>query len=222
MRAVLFDFNGTLSDDEELLRELFGELLSERGLELGADTYYAELAGLPDPEIVERIFALLIPDGDAAERRAFLAEKVARYKRRIETRPCIGPGEIAAVEAAAERCVLGVVTGAVREEVEHALELAGIRERFAVLVAIDDGHRGKPAPDGFLAALAQLNAALPAGQQIAAAEVLVLEDSRSGVEAAKAAGMRCAVIDGPAYAGAAAEADVVLERLDGGAVASLI
>ena len=205
MRAVLFDFNGTLSDDEELLRELFGELLAERGLELGADTYYAELAGLPDPEIVERIFALLIPDGDAAERRAFLAEKVARYKRRIETRPCIGPGEIAAVEAVAERCVLGVVTGAVREEVEHAL-----------------GHRGKPAPDGFLAALAQLNAALPAGQQIAAAEVLVLEDSRSGVEAAKAAGMRCAVIDGPAYAGAAAEADVVLERLDGGAVASLI
>jgi HAD superfamily hydrolase (TIGR01509 family) len=222
VRAVLFDFNGTLSDDEELLRELFGQLLAERGLQLDADTYYAQLAGLPDPQIVARIFELQIPNADPVEQRAFLAAKVARYKCRIEAEPCIGPGAVAAVEAAAETCTLGVVTGALREEVEHALALAGIRERFAVLVAIDDGHPGKPAPDCFLAALAQINAARAAADAIEPHEVLVVEDSRAGVAAAKAAGMHCAVIAGAAYAGAPVAADVVIERLDAPTLLALL
>ena len=221
MKAVLFDFNGTLSDDEELLREIFGALLAERGLELDPSMYYERLAGLPDPEIVERIFELLIPGSSGEERAAFLAEKVARYKRAIELRPRIGPDETAAVERAARAARLGVVTGALREEVQYALDLAGIAGRFEVLVAIDDGHPGKPNPAGFLAALERLNDT-PGAEPIEPSQVLVIEDSRAGVEAAKAAGMKCAVIDGPAYAGAAVAADAVIDRLDADAIAGLL
>jgi len=52
IRAVLFDFNGTLSHDEPLLCELLCELFAARGRPLSAQEYFDRLAGLSDPEIV--------------------------------------------------------------------------------------------------------------------------------------------------------------------------
>jgi beta-phosphoglucomutase len=54
-RAVLFDFNGTLSDDGPILCEIFQEPFAEHGKPLSAQEYYDELAGLSDPEIVRRL-----------------------------------------------------------------------------------------------------------------------------------------------------------------------
>jgi len=52
VRGIVFDFNGTLSDDEPILCEIFRELFAEHGRPLSAQEYYDELAGLSDPEIV--------------------------------------------------------------------------------------------------------------------------------------------------------------------------
>ena len=51
-RAIVFDFNGTLSDDEPILCEIFIRLFAEHGKPLSAQEYFDELAGLSDPEIV--------------------------------------------------------------------------------------------------------------------------------------------------------------------------
>ena len=56
--AIVLDFNGTLSADEPLLARLFREVLAEEGVELTSKTYFAELSGLSDPEIVVRALAL--------------------------------------------------------------------------------------------------------------------------------------------------------------------
>jgi beta-phosphoglucomutase-like phosphatase (HAD superfamily) len=50
-RAVIFDFNGTLSHDEPILCEIFSELFAEHGRPLSVQEYFDELAGLSDPEI---------------------------------------------------------------------------------------------------------------------------------------------------------------------------
>src|SRR5258708_33595421 len=52
VRGIVFDFNGTLSDDEPILCEIFRELFAEQGRPLSAQEYYDVLAGLSDPEIV--------------------------------------------------------------------------------------------------------------------------------------------------------------------------
>ena len=52
VRAVIFDFNGTLSHDEPILCEIFCELFAEHGRPLSTQEYFDELAGLSDPEIV--------------------------------------------------------------------------------------------------------------------------------------------------------------------------
>ena len=51
-QAIIFDFNGTLSDDEPILCEIFIQLFAEHGKPLSAQEYFDELAGLSDPEIV--------------------------------------------------------------------------------------------------------------------------------------------------------------------------
>ena len=52
VRALLFDFNGTISDDEHVQCEVYQRLFAEQGRPLSAELYYRELAGLSDDEIV--------------------------------------------------------------------------------------------------------------------------------------------------------------------------
>ena len=54
-RAVVFDFNGTISHDEPLLAELFAVIFAEIGIEVPRELYFDEFAGYSDPEIVERV-----------------------------------------------------------------------------------------------------------------------------------------------------------------------
>src|SRR5918912_3248965 len=53
--AVLFDFNGTISDDEGLLAELFHRIFAEIGIEVPASLYFDEFAGYSDAEIAARV-----------------------------------------------------------------------------------------------------------------------------------------------------------------------
>ena len=76
------------------------------------------------------------------------------------------------------------------------LEAAGLRALFEVLVCMEDVEQGKPDPEGYLEALSGLNSTL--SEPVAAADVLVFEDSEQGLRAALAAGMRCVVIAGTA------------------------
>ena len=75
LRAVILDFNGTVSDDEPLLYRLLRDALAEQGVDLTEDTYFGELAGHSDPEIVE----LLTEEGPARVRR--LLALGARFDR---------------------------------------------------------------------------------------------------------------------------------------------
>src|SRR5437763_12954577 len=53
--VVIFDFNGTVSDDEPILAGFYPEIFAGAGVEFPADRYYAELAGYSDPEIIELV-----------------------------------------------------------------------------------------------------------------------------------------------------------------------
>jgi beta-phosphoglucomutase-like phosphatase (HAD superfamily) len=76
------------------------------------------------------------------------------------------------------------VTGSSRVEVTQVLPLIGPEAAFAVVIAAEDVARSKPAPDGYLAALAVLG--------LAASDCLVIEDSVAGIAAGRSAG--CIVV----------------------------
>jgi beta-phosphoglucomutase len=202
-RALMFDFNGTLSDDEPLLFAILADLFAEQGRPLSEEVYYDRLAGLSDPEIVRM---WLGADHPAVE--AVLAERVARYRARVSDGSTIPAAGRDAVLHAAGRVPVAVVSGALRDEVVPALEAAGLAEAIAVVVTIDDVGRGKPDPAGYLLALKLLD------RKIRPQDVTVFEDTEAGVAAAKAAGMRCVAIPGTHAPERLALADELAPALD--------
>jgi beta-phosphoglucomutase len=181
----MFDFNGTLSDDEPLLFSILADLFAEQGKPLSEGVYYAELAGRSDPEIVRM---WLGPDHPAVE--PVLAERIVRYRAAVGDGSTIGPDARAAFLHAAAAVPVAVVSGAHRDEVVPALAAAGLAAAARVVVTIEDVGEGKPDPAGYLLALEQLDEGLDP------AEVTVFEDTEAGVVAAKAAGMYCIAVPG--------------------------
>lgn len=222
VRAVIFDFNGTISDDEPLLDRLFRDVFADVGIAMTSEEYFRELAGLSDPDIVARALELSGLEASAERREQLLRAKIDRYKATVSARPAIAAGVAEFVRATAARVPVAIASGAFREEVEHGLALAGLDGIFAAVVCIDDVQRGKPDPEGYETALAALNRAAAPRPPVAPGQALVFEDADAGVWAAKAAGMRSAALLTPAYTGVPVAADLTVERLEPGLIDALL
>ena len=210
-RAVIFDFNGTLSDDEALLCRLFQELFAEHGRPLTAERYFEELAGLSDPEIVR---TWLGPDNAAVD--GVLAERSVRYRAVAGDGSTVSPEARDAVRYAADRVPVAIVSGALRAEIDAVLQGAGLAELFSVVVAAEDVPAGKPDPAGYERALELLGGGIDAG------DVLALEDTDAGIAAAQAAGMRCVAVEGTLPLARLAAADEIVPALDAELLARLL
>ena len=203
VRAVIFDFNGTLSNDEPILFEIFRDLFAEYGRPLSAQEYFDELAGLSDPEIVRAWLGEDHPAVDEAIER-----RTERYRALVADGSSVPEEVREAVRYAAERVPVAVVSGAARAEIEPVLESAGLTALASVVVAAEDVADGKPDPAGYLRALELLD------HGIEAADVLVFEDTEAGVASAKAAGMRCVAVLGTLAPERLAAAEEVVPKLD--------
>lgn len=206
-RGVIFDFNGTLSDDEPILLEVFTEIFAERlDRRLTSEEYHSRLRGLSDREIVETIVRERTPDGEAMV-EGLLDLRAERYLSKVAAASPVKPDTVALVaHLAAEGVPMGVVTGAQRCEVSFVLQASPVREHLTVVVTEEDVTHGKPDPEGFLTGARLLGCAPE--------DVLVFEDSVPGVEAALAAGMSCIAVAGAGpSAELAAVAPAVTETL---------
>jgi beta-phosphoglucomutase len=134
--AVVFDFNGTLSDDEPVLCDIFMHLFAEHGRPMSAQEYFDRLAGLSDPEIVRTWLGNDHPDVPAV-----IDERIRRY------RAAVADGSS--------------VHEHVREAVRYAAERV-LAPCFRAIVTSDDVVHGKPDPEGYIQAL-DLLGVRPAG-----------------------------------------------------------
>lgn len=202
-RAVIFDFNGTLSHDEPILCEIYSELFAAHGKPLSAQEYFDELAGLSDPEIVRTWLGHDHPEVDQV-----IEERIMLYRERVSDGSSVPEPHRAAVRYAAARVPVAIVSGAARAEIEPVVSAAGLAESVTAIVAAEDVADGKPDPAGYLQALALLDGGL------AAADVVVFEDTEAGVASAKAAGMRCLAVLGTLAPERLAAADEIVPAID--------
>lgn len=189
MQAVVFDFNGTLSNDEPVLARVYQELLPD----LTVEEYYARYAGHTD----EHIF-----DGD----EELIAERVRRYVELCADGSTVDAETRAAVRFAAERIPVGLVSAALRAEIDPVLGAAGLLDLFRIVVAQDDVTRGKPDPQPYLVAAERL--------AIDPAELVVFEDTDVGVASARAAGAYVVGLTGTLGAERMQAADELVDRID--------
>ena len=208
MAALLFDFNGTLSDDEGVQCAIFRELFAEQGRPLSEQEYFDVLAGRSDPEIVERWLGTGHPaTAEVLERRVQL------FRDRAGDGSTVPPHVREAVLRAAGRSRLAVVSGAMRSEVDMVLRAARL-DVFEVIVSAEDVTRGKPDPEGYLLALRRL--------RLQAADAVAIEDAPPGIAAAKAAGLSCVAVLGTAPRERLGQADEIVPRIDAGLVDRLL
>jgi len=190
--AVIFDFNGVLLDDERIHLALFNEALAPLGYGLSEAEYFDRYVGFDDADCFRH--AVVDRGGEIADDEVgrLIDEKAARYLARMAQDPPLFPAAAAVVRGLARHHRLAICSGALRQEVEGVLAAAALTDCFAVLVAAEDVARGKPDPEGYVAALAALNRG--GDTPLAAADCLVIEDTVAGIAAAKGAGMSCLAV----------------------------
>ncbi len=186
--AVLFDFNGVIIDDERVHLELFQEVLSQRGVFLDEDRYWTEFLGMDDRGCFQGAWSLSRGEPPAISLlEQLIREKAELYRLRLEKGLPLYKGAVPLIRALSEKLPLGIVSGALRGEIERTLELARLSDLFRFVVSAEDTERGKPDPQGYSLGFSHLkNSGFPGRES----DVLVIEDSVQGVEAAKSAGMK--------------------------------
>ena len=184
--TVLFDCDGVLVDSEVVGLAESARFLSEHGFDWGPDELVRRFTGMRQDgfaaALAEAYAAVLGRAPDEAERTA-LMEGLIEARRRERDTMALVPGAAASVEAArAAGLDVAVASSSATEYLQAKIDRFGLRPLFGDAVfSADLVAHGKPAPDVFLHAGAAMDAAPGA--------CLVIEDSRHGVEAGRAAGM---------------------------------
>jgi HAD superfamily hydrolase (TIGR01509 family) len=181
--AVLLDFNGTLSLDEDLLEDCYAQALHALDLAPLSPGEYADLLGRSEEDIAA---VLLAHRGTPLSADALLDEVAAAYVTACRERPRVPAAHLELVRALRARGIpLAIVTGTLRRMIEPVLADLQLDREIPVLVTIEDLRRGKPDPEGFRRGLELLGVDAGRPGQV---QVVVAEDSPSGVAAAHALG----------------------------------
>ena len=218
MRALVFDFNGVLVDDEPVHLRMFQHALEQEGIRLADEDYYAKYLGFDDRGCFAAVLAAAGQRPDPARVMRLVARKAAFYQEAIhrDGYPFF-PGAVELVRSAADGgLMLALVSGALREEVEQALRQESLRRLFKILVTAEDVAEGKPDPEGYRRALAGLNAEPPLPERLLHPhEVLAIEDSPAGLQAARGAGFTTLGVAQTYAAERLVDADFTVESLAG-------
>lgn len=205
-RGIVFDFDGVLVDSEPLHLRALQTVIAPMGMSVDQDEYYQRYLGYDDMgafHAIARDRGVAVTDDDV---RALIGAKSVVYQSLLEAGNILYPGAAACVARLATEFSLGIASGALRHEIQAILEATGLDGCFRFIVASGDTPAGKPAPDPYQRA-ATLHGLPPA-------QCVAIEDSRWGIESARAAGMRCVGITHTYPASELAGADAVVHTLD--------
>lgn len=186
IRAVVFDFNGLIVNDEHLHFLLFAEQLETQGIKLTESLYNERYLGYDDRGCFLAAMADFHKPCSDSLLKKLIDDKAVRYLDLARQELLFFPGVTESVQRLAQHLPMAVCSGALRAEVLLGLEIAGVRDCYRGVVAAEDTAACKPDPEGYLKSIELIRQAVP---DIAPSEIVAVEDSIAGIEAAKAAGM---------------------------------
>ncbi len=212
VKAVIFDFDGVISDSEPCHFAATNRVLEKFGIQIEKDRYYADFLGFTDAQMFEHInqkYQLALTNEQLAQciqQKAYYFEQIIRKADHLIKGI---PQFIKMIKAAGLK--VGIYSGASLQDIELMLENSGFEDCFDVIVSADDVEKGKPDPEGFIKALNEINRI--AQTNIAANQCIVIEDSQWGIVAAKKAGMKIIAVTNSYPAAELDEADLVIDSV---------
>lgn len=189
IKALIFDFNGVIVNDEPIHMRMFQQALRQEGIAMTDKDYYRLYLGMNDRDCFAAVLKKEGREPGEAGLNKLIRRKARLYRAFIARHLSFFPGARSFIRRAARKFPLAIASGALRSEIRYILRRGALDQCFSVIVAAEDVRNGKPHPEGFQRALQLLNAKL--GLALKPSECLVLEDSLEGIGAAKKAGMRC-------------------------------
>lgn len=191
LKAVLFDFNGVIINDEPLHQKLIEQLLIEENLRPKPEEFREVCLGRSDRACLTELWArrgrivsedylngLIVRKAQAYAQQLAQLDKIPSY-----------PGLTDLIfRVRSTQLSMAVVSGAIRSEIELVLDRLNLANAFSVIVAGDEITVSKPDPTGYLLAVDRLNQLQP-NLKLKPSECLAIEDTFAGIRAAKAAGM---------------------------------
>lgn len=191
LKAVLFDFNGVIINDEPIHQELISEILIAENIDFEQTELHALSIGRSDRACLTDIFKTHKIEVKQEYLTQLITAKATAYRSKIQQLsplPIYPDVTEFLTQIQSKQLIIALVTGALRQQAELILQKANLKQYFSVIVTADDVTTSKPEPDGYLLALSKLNQKY-LGLNLISSECLVIEDSLAGIEAAKRAKM---------------------------------
>lgn len=191
LKAVLFDFNGVILNDEAIHQQLIEQILLEENLRPKPGEFQQFCLGRSDRACLNDLLTSRGRVVTEAHLAKLITRKTQSYQQQItamETLPLFPGLQALVCKLQAVQLKLAVVSGALSSEVKVVLNRAQLAQYFSVIVAAEDVAASKPEPDGYLLAVERLNLKYPA-LELRPANALAIEDTFAGIEAAKRAGI---------------------------------
>ena len=193
LKAVIFDFDGVITDSEVLHLRAFNQSLVPYGIEISTKDYYTNYLGFSDFDCYKALIDndLLKIDEDQIDGIIKEKSKIFEELTKTEGRTIEGVQEFLQM-LKQNNIPMAICSGSLLVEIEIMLQESGLRHFFAAIVSAEQVKKGKPHPEGFLLSLQKLNEICQS--PIAANECIVIEDSQWGLKAGKDAGMHTVAV----------------------------
>lgn len=215
LRAIVFDFDGVIADAEPLHFAVFREVLRHDGIYISKEEYYERYLALDDRSFFIKVLKDSKKDFDNLMVEDYIEKKSMLFDKYLKEDIKLFPGVREFVNMLNGKYLLAIGSGAWKHEIEFILQNAGIREKFLVIVSAEDVEKCKPDPEVFLKVLQRINENLkPESNTVSPSECLVIEDSFSGIRAAKTAKMKSLAVTNSYPSEKLSEADLVVNSLE--------
>lgn len=200
-KAIIFDLDGTLVDNNEFHLKTWKQYLEEEGIDISDENYNKHINGRTNKDAIEYIYGKKMSD---AEVMHYTLEKEALYREMYK--PYIKPvdGLIPFLEILEKMHIpIGMATSGIQVNIDFMFENIPIKKYFKVIVNSAHITNGKPHPEIYLKAASLLN--------VSPENCLVFEDAAVGIKSAKAAGMKVVAIDTTQPHYQLQEADLIIQ-----------
>ena len=211
LKAIVFDFDGVIANSEPLHFAAFRDVLAAAGAILTEADYYARYLGFDDVGVFQAVGTDQQRQWSGRTIAEFVAKKAGRMEELERNTPVMFPGAEQTIRRAAARLPLAIASGALGVEIRRILDRADLTRCFQAIVSAEDTPSSKPSPAPYLRAVALLSACL--GTTLDPASCVAVEDSRWGLQSARAAGLKTVGVAQTYDRQALSEADLVVSTV---------
>ena len=179
-KAVIFDLDGTLLDNNSYHLKSWLEYLKNIGRDISEEEYNANINGRTNSDVIQYIYKRKMSDEEILK---YTLEKEALYRELYKPFIKPLPGLIDFLEILKKKSIpMAIATSGIQPNIDFMFEEVPIKQYFKEVINSSHISKGKPDPEIYLKVASLL--------KVPTKNCLVFEDAVVGIKSAKAAGMK--------------------------------